>query len=477
MAEETENRNGNDPSADPLLREVIGRRWTVLAILFLVYLTSSMDRIIVSIAGQPIKTELGLADWQLGLLNGFAFSLLYIVLGVPLARLADRGNRVNIISTCLCVWSAMTALCGAVSSFAQLVAFRMGVGVGEAGCLPTSHSLIGDYFPQSQRTTALALFGLALPLGGLGGMILGGMIVDAFGWRAAFLLLGIPGLLLAAILKMVVREPPRSDSKEGAGAAPSSRQPPEMESLGHVLTFLARSKPARNVLLGVTLATMFTSPSITFLAPLMARGFDLSYSQIGLLLGLAQMGGIALSTFLGGILCDHLGKRDRRWYLWVPAGSLLLGAPLFALAYAQTAWPAFITLLFLASLTGAAYLPPSYAVLYTLVKPRWRATTAATVGVLMNLIGLSVGPILCGLAIDMLTAYNLGLLGAPGLASACIHGAAADMTDAAQAALCTHANVDATRTALILFSAGLVLPILNFLQAGRAYRKSELAPD
>lgn len=468
MGKETENTNFlKRLPAEPSTSHEVRNRWGMLAILFLVYLTSSMDRTIVSIVGEPIKNELALADWQLGLLSGFAFSLLYIGLGLPLARLADRGNRVNIITVCLSVWSAMTALCGTVGNFAQLVAFRMGVGVGEAGCLPTSHSLISDYFPPSQRTTALALFGLGLPLGGLGGMILGGMIVDSFGWREAFFLLGIPGLLLALFVKFGITEPPRTDDDHIEGDTSGPGQPQKTASLGQVLAFLARSRPARNVLVGVTLATMFTSPSITFLAPLMVRGFGLSYAQIGLMLGLAQMGGMAISTFLGGVLSDWLGRRDRRWSLWVPAGSLILGGPLFALAYAQTAWPAFIALLFFACLTGAAYIPPSYAVLYTLVKPRWRATTAATTGVLMNLIGLSIGPILCGLLIDRLTGYNLGVAGHASLASACVHGGAAAIADAAQAAICSTANVHATRTALIVFSAGLVLPILSFLQAAK----------
>lgn len=450
--------------------ETARRRWVVLAILFAVYLASSMDRMIVSIVGEPIKNELGLTDWQLGLLNGFAFSLLYVGLGIPLARLADHGNRVTIITACLCVWSAMTALCGIVTSFVQLVAFRMGVGVGEAGCLPTSHSLISDYFPRTQRTTALALFGLGLPLGGLGGMTLGGLIADWFGWRAAFLILGLPGLLLAVIVKLVVREPPRQSDAVGKAALPGQSR--KADTLSDVLMFLVKSSPARNILAGVTLATMFTSPSVTFLAPYMVRSFDLSYSQIGLMLGLSQMGGIALSTFLGGILSDWFGKYDQRWYLWVPAASLILGGPLFMIAYAQATWPAFIGYLFIAALAGAAYLPPSYAVLYTLVKPSWRATTAATVGVLMNLIGLSIGPVLCGLLIDYLTVHNLGQVGHSALAGACVHGGSAAMTDPAKAALCGAANVDATRTALIVFSIGLAWPILHFFRAAQTLPRS-----
>jgi MFS family permease len=447
-----------------------GRKWLVLAILFVVYLFSSMDRTIVSIAGEPIKQALGLADWELGLLNGLAFSVLYVGLGIPLARLADRSHRVRIISACLFFWSAMTALCGVAANFVQLVLFRMGVGVGEAGCLPTSHSLIRDYFPPSLRTTALALFGLGLPLGGLAGMIAGGFIVDRFGWREAFLILGAPGVVLAVIVWLVVREPPREVVAPRLTARVAGSGP---DSFGSVVRFLMATPTARHVVIGVTLATLFTSPSIAFLAPYMARSFDLSYTEIGLLLGFAQMGGISLSTLAGGLLADWAGRRDRRWYLWVPAGSLLLGGPLFVLAYSQATWPGLVAFLFGAALIGAAYLPPSYAVLYTLVRPHWRATTAAIVGVMMNLIGLSLGPVLCGLLIDMLNSHFLGLAGHADLAAQCLRGGAGAVVEPDAAALCGSTTAVATRLALILFSVGMLWPAAHFLCAARSLFRDE----
>jgi len=326
------------------------RRWGVLTVLFFVYLTSSVDRLIVSIAGEPIKNEFGLTDWQLGVLNGLAFSLLYAGLGLPLARLADRGNRVTIITVCLAIWSGMTALCGLALNFTQLVLCRLGVGVGEAGCLPASHSLISDYFPRSQRTTALAIFGIGLPLGGMIAMGAGGMIIDWFGWRRAFVLLGLPGLLLVLVTRLLIQEPPGSGDETRGHAVGSAHGGAYEDTLLHTLLFLARSAAARNILIGMTLATFFSSPASSFIAPYMARSFGLSYLHIGLILGIALMGGIALSTFLGGIIADWLGRWDERWYLWVPAASLLLGSPLFALAFAQTVWQAFIGLLVLAAL-------------------------------------------------------------------------------------------------------------------------------
>jgi len=449
------------------------RHWLYLAILLLIYLTSSMDRMLVSIAGEPIKRELGLADWQLGVLNGIAFSVLYVGLGLPLARLADRGNRVTIIAICLAAWSAMTALCGLALNFVQLALCRMGVGIGEAGCVPASHSLISDYFPSSRRTTALALFGLGLPLGGLISMSLGGLVIDRFGWRSVFFLLGLPGLLLAVIARAILKEPTRSGHgvPDGAPAWDNPGGTTDREPLRIPLLYLARSSMARNTLIGMTLATFFSSPSASFLAPYMARSFGLSYAAIGAMLGIAVMGGMAISTFWGGLAADRLAPRDRRWYLWLAAGSQLCGTLLFALAVAQPAPQGLFAVLILSSLFGAAFTTPCYALLYAIVRPQWRATTAATCGILTSLVALGLGPVIFGLLVDVLTAMDLGRSGFAIVAGACIHGGTGMIPDAAQAAACAHANVSALRIAFIGFALAGVWPVLHFLMAARALRR------
>ncbi len=446
-------------------------RWSQLAILLLIYLTSSMDRMVISIAGEPIKQELGLADWQLGVLNGLAFSALYAGLGLPLARLADRGNRVTIIAICLAVWSAMTALCGLALNFTQLILCRMGVGIGEAGCVPASHSIISDYFPPSKRTTALALFGLGLPLGGLLSMSLGGVIIDRFGWRSVFFLLGLPGLLLAVVARLLLKEPARiNDPVPTDPAQDQVGEPARTEALRAPLLYLARSPVARNILIGMTLATFFSSPSSSFLAPYMARRFGLSYAAIGAMLSVAVMGGMAISTFWGGLAADWLAKRDRRWYLWLSAGSLLCGTLIFALAIAQPTSQSLFAVLMLSSLFGAAFTTPCYALLYTLVRPQWRATTAATCGILTSLVALGLGPVIFGLLVDALTALELGRAGFATVSSACIHGGARTIADAAQAMACAHANVTAMRIGFIGFALAGVWPVLHFLAAARALR-------
>lgn len=452
-------------------REANGRYpWLVLALLLLVHLSSSMDRFIVSIAGQAIKQDFALADWQLGLLTGFAFSVLYVVCGFPLARLADRANRVTIISVCLVAWSAMTALCGLAANFVQLLVFRMGVGIGEAGCLPPSHSLITDYFPGRRRTTAIACFGLGLPLGALVGMVAGGAAIDLVGWRATFLIIGLPGVVLALAVRFWIAEPRAGANKRVSAGA---RQPVEArkESLAFVARNIFSDVVARHVLLGMMLATLFTSPSLTFLAPYIVRSFGLSYSQVGMVIGGAQMGGMALATIGAGLLADHLGRRDPRWYFWVPAGSMLVGGPLLILAFAQPTWQLLMLLMFFASMISAAYLAPSYAVLYAAVSPHWRATTAAIAGAMMSMGGSSVGPIVCGAIIDWLTPVMFEQVHHSSFAALCTGGSSS--TGAADLSIpdCRTAIAHSTKLALMGLALFCLWPAFHFLHAARVWKR------
>lgn len=439
-------------------------RWIVLALLFLSYVTNSIDRTLVSIVGQAIKEEFGMADWQLGLLSGLAFSLLYVTLGFPLARLADRRNRVNIISICLFIWSIMTALCGLAGSYVQLLLCRLGVGVGEAGGLPTSHSLISDFFEPSRRSSALAIFGLGLPVGGLIAMIAGGYIADAFGWRFAFLALGLPGVILAVLLKFALREPPRG-RYEADRPPPAAAANAGTDTSIRVVRAILSNRVVRHVVLGMTLAGFFSSPGSVFMAPYLVRGFDLTYTEIGLLLGLAQMGGISISSLAGGFLADWLGRRKIGWYAGVPAISVGLAGPTLAMAYFAPTVSGFTLFLFATSLLGAAYLAPSYSLLYRLVAPNARATTTAVCGLAINLVGLGAGPVVSGLAIDVLTGWNMGHSGYSGYADECVRGALAQASVAFEA--CSAAQLDATREVLAAFALMMLWPVVHFLLAAK----------
>src|SRR5580693_3853145 len=198
------------PARKPLFSE--GYKRAVLTTLTLVYTLNFIDRTIVSIIGQPMKESLGLTDNQLGLLGGLAFAALYTVLGVPIARLAERVSRVNIIAVCITLWSAFTALCGVAPNFSVMLAMRVGVGIGEAGCSPPAHSLISDYYEPQRRASALSVYAFGIPLGGMLGAIFGGVIAQYLNWRVAFMVVGLPGLILAVLVKLVVKEPPRGHS-------------------------------------------------------------------------------------------------------------------------------------------------------------------------------------------------------------------------------------------------------------------------
>src|SRR5580698_10352182 len=199
------------PARQPLFSE--GYKRAVLTTLTLVYTLNFIDRTIISIIGQPMKESLKITDNQLGLLGGLAFALLYTILGVPIARLAERVSRVNIMAACITLWSAFTALCGLAPNFTVMLAMRVGVGIGEAGCSPPAHSLISDYYEPKRRASALSVYAFGIPLGGMLGAIFGGLIAQFVGWRAAFFIVGVPGVLVALALKLLVKEPPRGHSE------------------------------------------------------------------------------------------------------------------------------------------------------------------------------------------------------------------------------------------------------------------------
>jgi MFS family permease len=387
------------PSASPGTGPRDGYAWYALAILFVVYVFNFVDRQIVSILQEPIKRELGLSDAQLGLLTGFAFALFYATLGIPIARIADRTSRSKLIAAALLVWSTMTALCGTAKSFATLLLFRIGVGVGEAGCSPAAHSLISDYFPARKRGTALGIYSTGIYVGIMFGYLAGGWINEFFGWRRAFVAVGLPGAVFSLVVFFTLKEPLRGLS-DGRAAAPrdTATGPP----LREVFRLLWSRRSFRHLSFGGALHAFVSNGAGSWLPTFFMRVHGMSSGEVGTWLGL--MNGVlgAAGTFAGGWAADRFGAKDRRWACWVCVISLVVHAPLAISAYLAASPYLALALYAIPAFMGPVYNAPNFAMTQGLVPLGMRAAGAAVLLFVMNLIGLGLGPAFVGWISDTL---------------------------------------------------------------------------
>ncbi|QCB55518.1 MFS transporter [Sphingopyxis sp. PAMC25046] len=383
------------PSADGISAQTR----TMLWILLIVYIFNFLDRQIVNILAEPIKADLGLSDTELGLLAGPAFAVFYALLGIPIARYADREgtNRVRLIALALAIWSAMTAVCGLAQNFVQLLLARIGVGVGEAGCTPAAHSLISDSVAPEKRSSAIAFYGLGVPIGSLLGLILGGIVNDLYGWRIALMLVGAPGLLLALAVLFVMREPRHHRPVETtAEAAPA--QLPAREAMREIFS----SRAFLYILIAASVTAFLGYGKALWTISFFIRSHGLSTTEAGLsmavVLGLAGVFG----TWLGGKCADIFGKRDKRHILTLPAYGMAVGAPILFLGYQMDDWRVAVALLIVPTILNSAYYGPAYACVQGLVRPQARAVAASIMLFGQNLIGLGFGPFLFGVLSDAL---------------------------------------------------------------------------
>lgn len=376
-----------------------------LGVLLVIYIFNFLDRQVVNILAEPIKLDLGLSDFQLGMLTGLAFAIFYTFLGLPIARLAERSNRVKIISAAVAVWSLFTLACGMAANFAQLLLARIGVGVGEAGCTPPAHSLISDYVPREKRASALAFYSLGIPLGSLAGMALGGLVADAWGWRAAFFIAGAPGLILAAITFLTLPEVRKTAERGAVHTGPSLGDAVRelrskrafwwlavaaainaMIGYGHIAfygSFYLRNHPE-----GLTeISALLTDMTGLALGPIGFIG-----TALGLLIGIFG----AIGTWFGGWLTDRFAVRDARAYALIPAGAALFALPPFILAMTTGSAALSLAALALPVLLNSIWYGPVFASVQSLVQPRTRATAAAVLLFIINLVGLGLGPVLVG---------------------------------------------------------------------------------
>ena len=371
-----------------------------LWILLTVYVFNFIDRQIVNILAEPIARDLDLSDTQIGLMTGLAFALFYTVLGIPIARFADRAttSRPRLIAVALALWSAMTALCGLAQNFSQLLLARIGVGVGEAGCTPPAHSLISDMVPPEKRASALAFYSLGIPVGTLLGMVIGGTLADRLGWREAFVVVGLPGVALALVVWLVLKDPRRTD----AATMLRNANAPSALPLGQAVAEVMRSRAFVLLLFAGSAASFLAYGKTTWTTIFFQRTHDLSPGQVGLWFGLIGGLGGMLGTWLGGYLADRFGAKNRRHVLSAPAIGMALAVPLAIAAYHAPNWPLALVLLFIPTVFNSFYYGPTYSAAQGLVATRARAIAAATLLFFQNLIGLGLGPLFFGMLSDWL---------------------------------------------------------------------------
>ncbi|MDE2379065.1 MFS transporter [Bradyrhizobium sp.] len=368
------------------------RRYYVLALLTIIYALNFLDRTIFNVLIEPIKKEFQLSDTAMGLLAGFGFVLFYSALGIPIARVADRFNRRNIVATALAFWSAMTFLCGTATSVTALALARIGVGIGESAGTPASQSLISDLFGKNERPRALGIYAIGTYLGVFLGYFIGGYVNQHHGWRMAFYVAGLPGIALAAVLWLSISEPKR-------GAITETFAP---EPIGPTLAFLASQKTFLVVLVGFCLTTYTNYATAVWIPPFLARIHHLSSAEIGTYAGtfkgLAGMAG----TLVGGLVVAQVSRRDDRWKLWAPALMSGLAGPVFAVCMVTPSFATMVAALALTSFMVGFHLGPIFAIAQTVAKPSMRALASAIVLLTATCFGQGVGPLAVGMINDAL---------------------------------------------------------------------------
>ncbi|WP_324074365.1 MAG: MFS transporter [Erythrobacter sp.] len=472
-----------------------GYRAYVLGALLIVYVFNFIDRTIVNILTEPIKQSFGLEDWQMGLLGGPAFAVLYTFLGIPIARLAERRNRVLIIAGSVAVWSLFTALCGFAASFLMLFLFRIGVSIGEAGCTPPAQSLISDYFVPSKRATAVSIYALGVPLGGMLASVFGGQLAGldgaAFGawlgriglgwmfgsldwstvegWRVAFVVVGVPGMLLGLLVWRTIAEPPRGYTD------PAALQGLERASFGEALGVLIRKPAYRQVVIGATVASFAGYGIGQFTTSFMMRTHKLAIGDASLLNGIILGVMAALGVFASGWLSDRLSRRWPGALSWLPAVGMGASVPLYAFGFlADSLWLAMPALM-IAAMIHYFYLGPMYAVSGGVVDSRMRATAVAITLFVVNLLGYGLGPLVIGILSTVLKAMFLENMALGLTLEACkplmalAPDAKAALAGEALASLkaCAGAEAQGLQWSIVIFAGGYGWAALHYLLAGR----------
>lgn len=459
------------PAPAPAVKLSPGYVRYAMWLLLIIYIFNFLDRQIVNILGADIKAELKIGDAQFGLLAGMSFALLYTLMGIPIARMAETRNRSIIMSVALGVWSVFTIICGQAQTFVQFALARVGVGIGEAGGTPPAHSLISDYVPKEKRASALAFYSMGVPLGTLLGLVFGGLIADLFGWRMAFWVAGVPGVLLAVVTYMTLKE---TRQKLVAGAPK-----PVQATFWEVLVLLFTKKPTFWLIAFAAAIKSFISYGQSAFHPIFFFGNhgpavaaatqdfgmgDNTRTFVGTSIGLISGIFGALSSFVGGQIADKTGRKDIRNTMWAPALAVLVSVPIYMCAIlVDNMWLCFI-LLIVPYFLNYFWYGPVYSATQGLVPPHMRATAAAILLFVVNIIGLGLGPWIVGLVSDGIANSQLV---AQGLTLEACHAAGK-----AAVAACGPATAHGLRMSLVICSTSGILSFVLFALATRTINKN-----
>ncbi|HLY57921.1 MAG TPA: MFS transporter [Stellaceae bacterium] len=441
------------------------RRW-LLGLLLIVWSFNFVDRFVLATQAQAIKLEFGLSDFQLGLLQGLGFALLYAVLGLPVARLAEHRSRVAIIGVAVLVWTVAVASCGLVGSFWLLFVLRVGVGAGDAGFMTPVGSLIADHFAPKERGSAFSIINLAAPVGSAIGAVGGGWIAQDYGWRTAFIVAGLPGVILALLVFGTLREPPRAHAE--GGLRQGERPPPVLD----VFRLLFAKPTFRHLLVGVGLSALGMNAIGQFLPAFIVRSYHMGLRDAGVLFATVSFFSLGIGILLGGYGGDRLVGRDARWQAWLASVGVLLAGPLYIAAFLQPSPIGATCFLLFAAIALFLYVAPSQAMVQNMTPPLARASASYIFAFLLAAIGAGFGPTLVGLCSDYFARTSFTAGDFHGLCPAAA-GASPDL-----AAACADASAIGLRDALIVSAALFVWASLHFYLAARTVRQDvrQIAP-
>jgi predicted MFS family arabinose efflux permease len=438
-----------------------GYRAWLLTVLMAMNALNLTDRQLMASMSQAIKLDIRITDAQLGIIQGFGFAIFYTFFGLAIARAAEHFSRTRIIAASIGLFGVMVSLCSSAHSFARLLLFRVGVGVGDAGFGPPVASLIGDHYKMDRRAPAMAIIWLGAPLGAVTGAAFGGWMAEQNSWRTAFVIVGVVGLCVGLIAFLSLREPPRGMSDPAGvvtGAPPSTLE---------MLKFMLAKPSMRQFLIGCGLAATAMNGIGQFFLPFMVRNYHIGSAEAGRFLALVAGVGMASGLVIGGFGVGRAGRSDKRWYAWAPAIGLVLSALFFVLGFAQPTAGGAVGLLVLAHVALFVYYTPTLAIAQNMVGASMRASSGFLISVVLGLVGIGLGPTLVGFLSD---AYATHAFAIGSYASMCPKGLPPPGAAADLAAACRDASASGIRHALMTAALIAVWGAIHYMLAARQVR-------